>query len=102
MTSMTSVSGSRFNRDTSDTGASGAASSVTSVTSVNSVTSRFTGLSSPRPYGSTMAPPAPVGIQPHAENVTHLERQLSKEREDNRKLHNQMDAKDKKIAELEK
>ncbi|XP_005090049.2 myosin-G heavy chain [Aplysia californica] len=88
-----SLVGSRFGRDR-DGGASGAAGA-------GSAHSRLASYQSPRPFVSMSSSSAAMNQQ-QTETISQLEKQLDKEKEENKRLQQQLEEKDKKIAELEK
>ncbi|KAH9499033.1 hypothetical protein Btru_005471 [Bulinus truncatus] len=71
-----------------------------STTGVGSLATRLASYQTPRPFVSSNV--TSVASQQQNDTIARLEKQLEKEREDNKKLLQQLEEKDKKIAELEK
>ncbi|GFR81509.1 PRKC apoptosis WT1 regulator protein [Elysia marginata] len=69
---------------------------------MSSIHTRMANYQSPRPYGASAATIHSTQQQQSSEALSQMEKQLEKEREDNKRLQQQLDEKDKKIAELEK
>lgn len=69
---------------------------------ISSLHTRMANYQSPRPYGASTASLHSTQQQQNSEALLQMEKQLEKEREDNKRLQQQLEEKEKKIAELEK
>ncbi|CAL1534868.1 unnamed protein product [Lymnaea stagnalis] len=70
------------------------------LTGTSSVHSRLASYQTPRPFVSSTITPSVS--QQQSDTIAQLEKQLEKEREDNKRLQQQLEEKDRKITELEK